>query len=245
MSLIRIALGCFLIATKVSFGQISNYGVTINGKYYSSEQLDSMLFADEIEDIVKNISSSRQSVNLETTGNTTKKEAKTYKDPTLQRAANTIFNMSGAEASKFAPGTPAPLIEIKAPEYFGVTETDYYRFAESTCYIELGFSPHKIGTSEYQLQLKRYQECENDQTTKKFILIALIVFGVIVIFLVFKAIKKAQVDKKKHRLYKPIEINEALRKLDELNKALDSGLLDESTFQEMKAKIQERIKKDL
>lgn len=77
---------------------------------------------------------------------------------------------------------------------------------------------------------------------KNFTLIALIVFGFIVIFLVYKAINKAQVDKKKHRLYKPLEINEALRKLDELNKALDSGLIDESTFQEMKLKIQERIK---
>lgn len=44
---------------------------------------------------------------------------------------------------------------------------------------------------------------------------------------------------------RPLDIPEALAKLEEIKRALDSGLIDESTFQEMKSKIQERIKKDL
>lgn len=44
---------------------------------------------------------------------------------------------------------------------------------------------------------------------------------------------------------KPLDIPEALTKLEEIKRALDSGLIDESTFQEMKSKIQERIKKDI
>jgi hypothetical protein len=42
-----------------------------------------------------------------------------------------------------------------------------------------------------------------------------------------------------------LDISEALAKLEEIKRALDSGLIDESIFQEMKAKIQERIKKDI
>jgi hypothetical protein len=46
-------------------------------------------------------------------------------------------------------------------------------------------------------------------------------------------------------LVRPLDIPEALAKLEEIRKALDSGLIDEETFKEMKAKIQARIKKDI
>lgn len=120
MSLFRITLACFLIASTVtSYGQV-NYGITIDGKYYNSDQLDSILFAKEVDEIVKNLSTSRQSVNRESHNNITKEENK-FKDPTLEKASRTIFNLSAEDAAALAPGDPAPLVEIKAPEYFWCT----------------------------------------------------------------------------------------------------------------------------
>ena len=43
---------------------------------------------------------------------------------------------------------------------------------------------------------------------------------------------------------KHLDIPAALEKLEEIQRALDSGLIDEKTFNEMKLKIQERIKTD-
>ena len=69
--------------------------------------------------------------------NTDTDPVKTYKDPTLQRAANTIFNANAdGTATKIAPGTASPLIEIKAPEYFGLDETNYYRYARRSNFDE-------------------------------------------------------------------------------------------------------------
>ena len=42
-----------------------------------------------------------------------------------------------------------------------------------------------------------------------------------------------------------LDIPAALDKLDQIQRALDSGLIDDKTFNEMKLKIQERIKKDI
>jgi hypothetical protein len=41
-----------------------------------------------------------------------------------------------------------------------------------------------------------------------------------------------------------LDISTALKKLEELERALDSGLIDQETFNELKLRIQERIKKD-
>jgi hypothetical protein len=42
-----------------------------------------------------------------------------------------------------------------------------------------------------------------------------------------------------------LDISSALHKLEQIKSALDSGLIDEATFRELKTKLQERIKKDI
>jgi hypothetical protein len=243
MNIYRILPLGLLLTFNVSFGQVNNYGVTIDGKYYNNEQLDSMLFAKEIDDIVRNLSTSRQSVNLESKK---KNSARTreIKDPTLRKARD-LFDIEKIDAEKIAPGEPMPLIEIKSPQSFGLHETDYYRFKESPCYEDLGFTPNKIGTPGYQDQLKNYQECEKEKIIKKIGIAALVVFLIIITIPTSKSIKSHLLSLKEKRQNKPLEIEEALNKLEQLQKAVDSGLISESTFQEMKGAIQSRIKKNL
>ena len=91
--------------------------------------------------------------------NTDTDPVKTYKDPTLQRAANTIFNANAdGTATKIAPGTASPLIEIKAPEYFGLDETNYYRYARRSNFDELGFTPYADNEALYNSQASNWGE---------------------------------------------------------------------------------------
>jgi hypothetical protein len=130
-------------------------------------------------------------------------------------------------------------------ESFGLYETNYERFANSCCFEELGFSPYNRGTSEYEGQITKYKDCE----LKKVIRIILWISLVIVIIILFKPTLKRINNVRRKRtaaqINSPINLNVAQQKLDELKKALDSDLIDEETFEEMKAKIKVRIKKDI
>jgi hypothetical protein len=282
MNVFRILLVGLLLAYNVSFGQVNNYSVTIDGKYYNSEQLDSMLFAKEIDDIVRNLSTSRQAQSIEVNPYTQiekeyddawqkkkdqiireaerqsqnslqainadivpdPRKLQGYGDPVLQR----LIKENSSTNPNWTPSIQAdvkPLVELSSPTYFGLHETDYYRFSESPCFEDLGFTPYKIGTPGYAEQLKNYQECEKEKTVEKIIIVALAVFLIIIIIPTYKTIKRYLFILEEKRQNKPLEIGEALNKLEQLQKALDSGLLNESTFQEMKAEIQARIKKNL
>lgn len=83
---------------------------------------------------------------------------KSIKDPTLQKAAGTLFNLSAAEASSIAPGTAAPLIEIKAPQAFGLDETNYYRYARRSNFDQLGFTPYADNEAIYNEDSSAWSE---------------------------------------------------------------------------------------
>jgi hypothetical protein len=78
-----------------------------------------------------------------------------------------------------------------------------------------------------------------------------IVFIVIIIMwkLLFTQIKEFISNAKKTESIRldngSLDISSALHKLEQIKSALDSGLIDEETFQEMKARLQERINKDI
>ena len=82
---------------------------------------------------------------------------KTIKDPTLQKARD-LFDINKIDAAKIAPGQAAPLIEIKAPQPFGLHETNYYRYARRSNFDELGFTPYADNESLYNAHSSAWGE---------------------------------------------------------------------------------------
>jgi len=82
---------------------------------------------------------------------------KTIKDPTLRKARD-LFDINKINAAKIAPGQAAPLIEIKAPQPFGLHETNYYRYARRSNFDELGFTPYADNESLYNAASSGWEE---------------------------------------------------------------------------------------
>ena len=82
---------------------------------------------------------------------------KTIKDPTLQKARD-LFDINKIDAAKIAPGQAVPLIEIKAPQPFGLHETNYYRYARRSNFDELGFTPYADNESLYNAHSSAWGE---------------------------------------------------------------------------------------
>jgi hypothetical protein len=244
MSVFRILLIGWLLANNASFGQVNSFDVNLGGSYHSRRQLDSMMVRinggseESFEEYLEREQKKSSNIKLADV----KKDAR-Y--PNIDSKTLADFDKALAEATlEFRP-EPAPMFQRYPNESFGLYETNYERFANSCCFEELGFSPYNRGTSEYEGQITKYKDCE----LKKVIRIILWISLVIVIIILFKPTLKRINNVRRKRtaaqINSPINLNVAQQKLDELKKALDSDLIDEETFEEMKAKIKVRIKKDI
>lgn len=79
-------------------------------------------------------------------------------DPVLRKALQAAAISDPKEMARVAPGTPAPLIEIKAPQPFGLHETNYYRYARRSNFDELGFTPYADNEALYNSQSSAWGE---------------------------------------------------------------------------------------
>ena len=154
---------------------------------------------------------------------------------------------------------------VKKGDYrpFGSARTNFDRFRNSPCYDALGFQPYEIGTSEYNSQVKRYENCENELNhpggeTALYVIVVLVTIGLVA--LAFYLIKDRQSEieingfklanhtgnkaKSKSMESDYMDIGEALSKLNELKEAFDADLIDEETFNSQKSKIQQKLKID-
>ena len=79
-------------------------------------------------------------------------------DPVLRKALQAAAISDPREMARVAPGTPAPLIEIKAPQPFGLHETNYYRYARRSNFDELGFTPYADNEALYNAESSAWSE---------------------------------------------------------------------------------------
>ncbi len=78
-------------------------------------------------------------------------------DPLLQK----LFKENDASSASWTPSFSAdvkPLVELKAPEPFGLHETNYYRYARRSNFDELGFTPYADNESLYNAHSSAWGE---------------------------------------------------------------------------------------
>jgi hypothetical protein len=250
MSVFRILLIGLLLANNASFGQVNSFDVNLGGSYHSRRQLDSIIVG--IHGGSNSLEASKQSLDeYLKKGQRTSRDIKRVdvkKDaryPNIDSETLALFDRALAKAAlEFRP-EPTPMFQRYPNESFGLYETNYERFANSCCFEELGFSPYNRGTSEYEGQITKYKDCELKKVIRIILWIALVIVIIILFKPTLRIINMFQSKRTAAQLNSPINLSVAQEKLDELKKALDSGLIDEETFKEMKSKIQVRIRKDL
>jgi len=148
---------------------------------------------------------------------------------------------------------PLRSIREASPVPFKPAELNFDRFNNSPAKNELGYTPNEVGTYGYNEQLDRYRRYETLYYSKKVGVVVLVLVFVLLLYfkggflLSLASYTSKNLNSLKEHVESPdlIDISAAMSKLDQIKKAHEAGLIDSATFQEMKSKIKERMKKEI